>query len=421
MINTQITRSSFFQNICIILIWITALYSAIIQYMLFQVPYGMVIFGIAILATFILANNTHKFNCIEMLTEESIYMGIFMIYMLLSGLLFSPNREDHISQWITCIEYLFIQIVISSIIKNTKTYKFHYLLFVEALIISIIIIVKPANYGGRYSISSKINPNEIGIALSAGIWAILHINQRKKYSYFIIAISVILFGYSIILTSSRKALIATGLMIILWLLFCFLPDLKNKSIYRSVIAFIFMIVLIVIIGREFVNTYSESAIAGRMDKLLYESTEGKRSNMYRIGYELIMTNPLFGLGFQGFSYFYGTYSHATIIEIPVSGGVVGTILYFIAYFVSIRKAVRILKITKGKEEYYSFHTRIKLVLVLWAVMLFYTTCIIHPYQLESYIMFGIILGDIACIEKGIHSSKNIQKMKNKGSKYIKNA
>ena len=140
MINTQITRSSFFQNICIILIWITALYSAIIQYMLFQVPYGMVIFGIAILATFILANNTHKFNCIEMLTEESIYMGIFMIYMLLSGLLFSPNREDHISQWITCIEYLFIQIVISSIIKNTKTYKFHYLLFVEALIISIIIM-----------------------------------------------------------------------------------------------------------------------------------------------------------------------------------------------------------------------------------------------------------------------------------------
>ena len=180
-----------------------------------------------------------------------------------------------------------------------------------------------------------------------------------------------------------------------------------------------MIILVVIVGREFSKLY-ESLIAYRMSKLLYEATEGTRNNLYRVGFEILKMNPLFGTGFQGFKYYYVMYySHASLIEVPVSGGIIGASLYFYAYYISLKKLSNLYKNTKGVQRFYREHKRIKMIIIMFAVMVFYTTCIIHPYEFDSSIIFGIIFGETAYIEDRLITKQEMQEIKKSRSKYIR--
>ena len=411
----------FYRNACIVMIWCIAVYSSIIQNAFFQIPYGILLFGGMILFFYIMANSGKSFDLHEALTEENTCIASFMIYMLLSGLIFSPNRSGHISQWITCMEYLFLQIVIASIIKSSGTDNFHTLLLAEAVVLFVVFIRNPVDYRGtgRYSISNDVNPNGLGMAFVAGIWAILYHQQKRKVPLILAGALVALFGYGIMLTGSRKSLIGTGLVIILWLFLCFLPSLKGKGSFIGIITFLVMIILVLIIGRGFSSMYANSKIASRMEGLLYGATEGSRSDMYRAGFEILKANPLFGTGFAGFQYYYGCYSHASLVEIPVSGGIIGASWYFCAYFISIRRIINIYTKTKEIQDLALESMRIKMVLILFVVMCFYTICIIHPYQFDSGVLFGIIFGETAYLENRVSSRQRMQVKKLMGSKYIR--
>ena len=411
--------NDFYRNVCIVMIWCTAVYSSIIQYIFYQISNAMLILGAAVLVFYILASNG-KIDFYEMLTAENRVMLYFMVYMLISGLFFSPDKSGHISQWITCMEYLFVQIVVASILMRSGNDTFHNLLLIESIILAAIFIRHPVDYvgSGRYSISNEVNPNSLGMTFAAGIWAILYRQQKIKSPLILTGAFIALFGYCIILTGSRKSLIGAGLIIMLWLLFCFLPSLKGKG-FGGAITLVFVIIIAIIIGRVFESTYFNSKLAERMGDLFFETSEGKRHDMYLAGYEMWKTNPLFGIGFQGFKHNYGYYSHATLVEVPVSGGIIGALLYFYAYYISITKVIYIFKKTQGSLEFTSEHMRIKMLIILLAVMLFYTICIIHPYQFDSGILFGIIFGETAYIENRLNSKQDALVTKRMESKYIK--
>lgn len=417
------SRSSniLFHNACIAMIWIITIYSSIIQYVFIPIPYGLPVLGVMLLSSYILANSETPFVFSEMITKEVLSMLCFMGYILISGILFAPNINNHISQWVTCLEYIFVQIIIVSIIKRSGTDTFHTMLLVNSVMLSIIFIRNPISYQdtGRFSISEHVNPNGLGLWFVAGIWVTLYRQINKKQSLVFTGILVALLGYCILLTGSRKSLIGAALTIILWLIFCFLPNLKEKSAFNGMISFVVLLFLIIIIAREFLSVYGDTKIASRMGRLFYEASEGKRSNMYQAGYEMLKMNPLFGIGFQGFRYYFGTYSHATLVEIPVSGGVVGSFLYFIAYFISFKKITTIYIFTKGQDAFHIEHKRIKMLIIFWIVMAFYTVCIIHPYEFGSGIYFGLIYGETAYIEKQLRLNKNLSIKKKIGSRYIK--
>lgn len=413
-------QNTFYRKACIVMIWFISAYASIIQYVYFEISNAMLMLGAIIFALYILANNGNI--CFrEALTEENECLLYFMAYMLVVGFLTSPDRNSHVSQWITCMEYLFLQIVIASIIKNSGTDSFHILVLAEAIVLAVYLLWNPVEYGitGRYSISKDFNPNGLGMYFVAGIWAVLYRQQKTKISLILIgAVIALLLGYCILLTGSRKSLIGAGLTITLWLFFCFFPSIKGKG-YYGITAVIIILFLIIIIGWGFLSVYVDSKLAERMKGIFEEITEGKRSNMYRDGFDLLKMSPLFGIGFQGFSYYYGVYSHATVVEIPVSGGIIGTVWYFCAYFISIRKMISIYKITKRVKEYESENIKIKMVFIFFILMCFYTVCIIHPYQFSSGIQFGIIFGETAYLENKICLKQEPLTTRKIGSKYIK--
>lgn len=410
-----------YRNMCIVMIWFITIYSSIIQYVFFQIPYAMLLLGAAILFFYYLDNSQNQFVIRQSITEEDIRMLWFMAYILIIGLVFAPDRNNHISQWITCLEYLFIQIVIASMIKKSGTEAFHSMLMVEAVFLAFVFLRNPVDYqaSGRFSISEDVNPNGLGLGLVAGIWAVLYRQYNKDQSIVLTGGLVAVLGYCILLTGSRKSLIGAGLAILLWMVFCFAPGLKEKGSRNGILSFFAMFAIVIILSKAFMSVYANTSIATRMDRLFYEASEGKRSNMYLEGYELFKQNPLFGIGFQGFKYFYKDYSHASLVEIPVSGGVIGTILYFSAYIISIKKLVYIYKRTKDAQEYYLDNKKIKMLIILWVIMAFYTVCIIHPYQFDSGIYFGIIFGESAYIERKIDKNFNALELRKIGSKYIK--
>ena len=412
--------SELYRKICILMIWITVLYSTVIQQKFFHIPYGMIILGIIILLSFSLVLNDIDISPTIIMTREFSGFIIFMIYMLVIGIIKSPSISNHISQWITSLEYMFIMVVISSIIISSGTDMFHYMLLFEALVLSVIFLIDPVLYSaGRYSISLDMNPNGLGMFFTSGIWALLYGVQKRKIPIVLALILVSLFTYCILYTGSRKAFIAAWLVIILWTLVCFIPDLKDSSIENKIFLLSVLVIFIFIVFTFFSNIYSSFAISERMDSLIHGVTENDRAELYKEGFILFKKSPILGIGFQGFKYYYDTYTHTTLVEIPISGGIIGAFLYFVPYFISIKKCIRLYSLTKKSSRYSSQNNSVKFLLILWVVMLFYCTCIIHHYQFESFVIFGIIFGQSSYLEKDIIDSFDANNGYQKKYKYLK--
>ena len=410
------------EKACIIFLWITVLYSLVFQYMVYAISNGMLLLGIVVMTLFMLSQTGKPFSIKSILTPESTLMLLFLAYMFPIGLIMSPVPNLHISQWITCLEYMFLLIVISSIVMHSGTDTFYLMLLVTAVILVFFFLKSPVNYkgSGRYSVSNDVNPNSLGMIFTEGIWAILYFQQKKKTPIVIVLLLIGVLCYGIIMTGSRKSLIATGIIIIIWYICCYLFNIiKGNSPWKSVVL-VSSVLLLIALGLLFVRLYSGSNMAARMGELEYETQTGTRSDMYVVGWNIFRKYPLFGLGFQGYKYIYGDYSHATVVEVPVSGGICGSIIYFGTFFLSIRRVARLWKCCKDNCKLTLELYQIKMLMAMWVAMLFYCICVIHPYQFDSYIVFGIMFGQTANIEKKV-MGLNTKKMHDveKKCKWIK--
>ena len=420
----QQDRTGFFSSndwtFCIIAVWITVFYSAIIQYKYIEISNGMLILGVLVLATFLFSSIWKSYTLEQIFTNECMWMSGFMIYMLFVGLITSPAPGKHISQWVTSAEYMFLMIVIIAVIKDSGTDSFMLLLLIISIVTAVIFIKDPIQIvAGRYSISPKVNLNGLGMTFTMGIWVALYYQQKKKlFTPFSLAIGAVMI-YCIFKTGSRKSLIAAGVIILLWYFFGYLPEIIKKKSKLNYIILALSVILLISLAIVFWKLYTQSDIAARMGGLDDEVADGKRSTMYKRGWGLLLSNPLFGLGFQGYSYYYGKYSHATLVEVPVSGGILGSILYYIIYYISIKKCIVLYGYCRKKEDLFVQTAEIKMMIIMWVVMLFYCTCIIHPYQFDSYIVFGLVFGKTAHIEKIISERNCIPENTQTAKKYIK--
>lgn len=407
-------HTSYLQNICFCLIWVTVIYSSIIQYKYFEIQNGMLILGVLILIMYLLYINGQPFSLDSLFSREITWMIVYMGYSFISGIVSSPKVNNHISQWVTSIEYLFIMCIIASLLKKSGSDTFHYLLVIVAIILSVLIIYEPVLYTtGRYSISSKLNPNGLGMYFTAGIWSSLYLQYKRKIPLICTFGIIALMEYALINTGSRKALIGSVIVILGWFFICFFPGLKRFSLGKRIAYTLLIVVLASLLVLFFLFYYHQSIISDRMKSIQTEATEGERYQLYQLGWSLFLQQPLIGYGFNGFLYFRGEHSHATFVEVPVSGGILGVALYVVPYIYSINRSIKLLKNSKKSTELMTERGEVKMLLVLWAVMIFYCSCVIHPYQFLSYILFGLIFGKTEYLEKSIMSNK-----KNKREKSI---
>ena len=389
------------QKMCLALVWIITIYSSVIQQRYFQISNGMLIFGIIFLLCFMLSINQTTVLIDDLLPKEEKLQLFFLVFMFVVGILFAVSWDMHNTQLVNTAEYSVVMILTAYTVRKTGSDSIHALLFVVAAFLALILLLDPVVLiNGRYSVSVDSNPNGVGMSIASGIWAVLYFYQKKRIPLVITFLIVGAFGYSILLTGSRKSLIVAIAILVLWLFFLYLPNLRREKIASSMFKILVIISIAVVLVYLFLKAYDGSTMANRMLYLQNEMSEGSRFQLYVSGLEIFKEHP-FGIGFQGFREYVTWYSHSTIVEVFVSGGIIGAIIYFSSYFVSIKKTIRLFRLTKCKSEFFSINDELKMLLILWGVILFYCVCIIHPYQYDSFILFAIIFGQTGAIEEYI--------------------
>jgi O-antigen ligase len=205
-----------------------------------------------------------------------------------------------------------------------------------------------------------------------------------------VSAGALIFLYTIILTGSRKSLLAASLLLVYWLLFSFSGALKNITITRRANTIIIVVFAIICFSYFIMPVFEDSVMLQRLTSLFGQG-DSTRTGMYKEAYEFFLSSPLFGIGYKNFELLsiYGTYSHSTYAEALACTGILGVILYFSAY---ITMAVKTIRVIFNKHLDHDVRIQARNILGIFLVMLFLGTGVIHFYEIGSSIVFAMIIG-----------------------------
>ena len=212
-----------------------------------------------------------------------------------------------------------------------------------------IFIQEKANiFSGGIRIGESASGNVTVLSAYLGILSLpcvyMYIYNKKK-RYLAIYLLQICF---MLLTGSKKSFIYIFMGSGMFLL------LKNGiKIHKYIIP---TIILIIFLAFIFNNEYFYNIIGYRIVDFLggigfnieganYSYSTDARMNMVELGLEAFKTHPFFGGGWYYFSEYtgIGSYSHNNFIEILVTYGIFGFLLYYGMYFFIIVKLIKIIK------------------------------------------------------------------------------
>ena len=286
------------------------------------------------------------------------FFGFFTI-----ALLWATNRSFSIDSMKTLVLIFAVNVLLAQLIKNKND--FNVLLFVNfiALIALMVYVLFKADFArwtigfqklgsvrlGSETLGENWNSNDLGIKLCIGFTLAFHyilspINLNLKTIYkvlikvllFIIACAFLVLS---LLSGSKKVII---MIVLISCLLAFLRAKKYKLLILLVLAIgVFGLVFAVMkiqtlyetIGIRFVKMIEE--LKGTSTHPDGSSIE--RISMIKLGFELFKQKPILGYGLNCFRAFsktvtwMETYSHNNFIEILVSGGIVGFLVYYSVY------------------------------------------------------------------------------------------
>ena len=256
---------------------------------------------------------------------------------------------------------------------------------VAALLCCFSLITHPVeNIRGRFSISPWNNPNTLGFALVLGVFAVAFRFKADIKWLIVFFPQVVLFLYGIIRTGSRKAFISAVLFVFLWGIEIIMEIGRTNDGWKQTVIVIAFLAILFMGARFVISTYSQSAVASRMENFLDDESNGNRINYYRLAWQILLDKPIFGGGLNQFHYWShaGSYAHSTYAEVIADFGIFGSLIYFFPIIVSGYQLVH----KMGSEDY--FHTRI--VLALWCVEILMGLGQIFYLDIMHYIAWTII-------------------------------
>lgn len=380
-------------KLCVILVYVFVVYQTYIQNKLIVVPGMITSLSVLIILTLLTDFIITRFKDFKILPTECKLMIFYMLIMLPVGLIGSPLRAEHFNRWIECLTYTAIMVaIILASVKKSNVSGFFWLIYIDAIILCVAFLREPVLLASnRYSIALDVNPNGLGLAMMIGIWAVIHLTRNKKINPIIMVVSIIAFTYVILQTGSRKGFISLLILLVPYYFLCYLPSVERFRRRINTIAMIFLIAICIMVFSDILlPLFENTTLVGRVS-----DTTQARFEYYEIAYDMFKQSPLFGYGFSGFEYYVGTYSHSTIMEVLVSGGIVGFTFYFGVYVYMLYKYMHgacLFKHFPMSQKIFSNREALS----AFFMMLFLTLVIVHPYELSSYLTFALIIAESNC-------------------------
>lgn len=280
---------------------------------------------------------------------NTVWYALFTAYAAMSSLWSSYLNSDMASYFLRMAVIIAMITSISIYVDKPEDLEriiklYIFSMFVIVLMEFLTVPVSEWSKGAMGSHFSGSNPNGVAfLAFCAELMAFYEFYSRNKKGYILL---VILFLVFIILSSSRKALFASVAGPVMFVLF----SVYKKNYFFNIIAVLTLAALVVFFIMTDENAYN--AIGRRFASLLtfwFEERDHEVDNsLYMRSYyidlaqRMFSESPLFGKGMGNFAKIIdnvymldGVYSHNNFWQILSELGLVGFIIYYSLYFITI--------------------------------------------------------------------------------------
>lgn len=256
--------------------------------------------------------------------------------------------------------------------------------------LQVILAGKPYDNGVIVTTMSSINnPNGLAVVLLIGILSFaVDIKPEKLLPFIFALLADAMMLYGIVLSGSRKCLLAAVPVLLYWLI-TYMKTLVKAREYKQLFFSIFIIsaalaVCLVYIKDEFQGT----AAFKRIMLLFEEGGVDTREGLYRDAFEYFKTSPLIGIGFDQYRFWspHGYYSHSSYAEILSCGGLVGVLLFFIPLLKCLISCVK-LSFSRGRPD---AMYRIRMVTLMLVCELFLGIGQIFIYEIPHLLLLMLI-------------------------------
>ena len=192
------------------------------------------------------------------------------------------------------------------------------------------------------------NANDVGMKLCIGFALALYFGLERKHVLEKVVLFVLAGAFAVVsfLSGSRTAF----LLLVLIGVGVFFLTAKNKIFALGIIgvfvAGAYLLVMRVEPIYEVLGKRLESLIINLFGGETSEGSFDTRAEMIKLGWNAFLERPIFGYGMSNFSVLYeqvtgaSTYSHNNFIEILVSGGLVGFVIYYSIYVYLFVKLIK---------------------------------------------------------------------------------
>ncbi len=308
--------------------------------------------------------NDEKISTNKLSSKYILWILGFLTYTLIECK-FALSYTNAIENWKTVFYIFIINLFIYKVSKYNKS-------IIPSIAIGVILgatikaCIIYSSYGLFAFLSSRnadgVSANSIGFysAISCFLIIIINILNDKyktegKINKLFLLILFIVNLLAVIMSASRKALIY---LIIPLFAYFIIYSKKNKINYFKVmfrIVFSMMVIYfayLIIMNNEFlynlIGIRIETMVNGLIGSGTIDASTKTRLSLIESGMEWFKTKPLFGYGLNNYSYLFqqhykmwniAYYSHNNYVELLVDTGIVGTIIYYIIYFIAFRNII----------------------------------------------------------------------------------
>ncbi len=365
------------------------LYYGWFQRVFFSISNMSFLLGAGMILFIIYHSLKQKTPILRGITVELVIWLMFAFASLGTGYLVAVSKSLVIKSLMNYFEYLVMIFGMAYISYQDKEINFFSSAYsVFSLVCALTTVFSGVNYTStRVSMSASTNPNTLGIIMVIGIFCLLfNLDSSSPISLMFMICELFLFLYVVILTGSRKSLISAIIVIVLWIVFVrksFWSNSKKISIGGRIAVLLFSLIGAFLIYKFASNSY----ILLRLGKL-FESGDDTRVSMYLAAFELFKMSPFVGVGLDNYRTLtiFSTYSHSTYAEVLACTGIIGTILYFIPYCLIAAKIKKLVRCSNTQIS-----SNAKLLGILFFMLLFLGTGVIHFYDVNSYLSLGFII------------------------------
>lgn len=360
-------------------------------------PYNIFLYGFAILSTI--------FVCLDAILGRRLIkprslscmslLFVYGIFSFLTGIFVATNKDYFVASMITFFAYAMVCYDICYI--SRKEGNMEWLLNI-LLLVAILCSIQTIFFGevvrssSEYVITMGVNnnPNSLGIVMVIGIFSALNSKNFDKYFYFFVSASSI-FLYVIILTGSRKSLIAGLLLICFWIVIYLRNNVISKLNVKMLVRLIAIILVISVALIYFKNQFLETSAFIRFSRM-FEGDAGneERLSMYAQAVQMWMDNPIIGIGYDQFRIVSSSnrMTHSTYAEILVDTGVIGCciwIYYMSKYFMNFRRDFRCIT-----NSFYKY--RMLMIILMCAIELFIAATQVFFFDFAHLVLLTFLFG-----------------------------